>query len=111
MTQLTLLIYLYDDPANDLISRIGYVQGRDHILLLPHDGVTQLSRNALLFDQTKSHDIYVQVCRELVSIQRPYLVVELEASDALAVGPLSKEVQTSLSKCGVPLLCPTSTTS
>ena len=103
MKQLILLIYLYDDPPNDLFARIKYIQGRDHILLLPHDGVIQLSNNALLFDQTKSHGIYVQVCRELVLIQRPYLLVELEASDVLAVGPLSKEVQTSLSKYGVPL--------
>ena len=105
MTKLTILIYLHDDPPNDLVSRVQYVEGKDRISLLRHDGVTQLSGNALLFDQTKSHDVYVRVCRELVSIGRPYLVVELEATSALAVGPCSKEVATNLLKYGVPL-CP-----
>ena len=108
MKQLTLLIYLHDDPANDLVSRVQYLEGHDHVSLLKHDGVIPISGNALLFDQTKSHDVFVQVCAFLVSISRPYLVVELEATDTLAVGPLSKEAQASLSKCGVPFLCPPS---
>jgi hypothetical protein len=103
MAQLTLLIYLYDDPPNDLVSRARYVEGRDHLSLLEHDGVTQLSNNVLLFDQTKSHDVFVQLCREIVLLKRPYLIVALEAESALVVGPLSKEVQASLSRYGVPL--------
>jgi len=110
MTQLTLLIYLHDDPPNDLVARARYIEGRDHVSLLGRDGVIQLSNNALLFDQTKSHYVFVQLCREIVSLNRPYLIVGLEANDALAVGPLSKEVQASLSKYGVPQ-CQTSKTS
>ena len=104
MAQLTLLFYLYDDPQNDLVSRARYVEARDHVSLLEHDGVTQLSNNALLFDQTKSHDVYVQLCREIVSLGRPYLIVALEAESALVVGSLSKEVQSSLLTYGVPQL-------
>ncbi len=103
MTKLILLIYMHDDPPNDLISRARYVERQDHISLLKRDGVTPISGNVLLFDQTKSHDVFVRLCREILSLDRPYLTVELEAGDALAVGPLSKEVQASLSKYGVPL--------
>jgi hypothetical protein len=110
MPQLTLLIYLHDDPPNDLVARARYVEGRDHVSLLERDGVIQLSNNALLFDQTKSHDVFVQLCREIVSLKRPYLVVSLAADAALVVGPLSKEVQASLSKYDVPQ-CQTSKTS
>ena len=110
MKKFILLIYLHDDPSNDLISRVEYLERNDHVSLLKRDDIIPLSGNALLFDQTKSHDVYVRVCRELVSIGRPYLVVELEATSALAVGPCSKEVATNLLKYGVPL-CQTSKTS
>jgi hypothetical protein len=112
MNQLTLLIYLdYDpkNPQNDLISRARYIEKEDYGSLLGRDGVIQLSNNALLFDQTKSHDVIVQLCNDLISIQRPYLIVALEANDALRVGPLSKEAQASLKTYGVPVLCPPST--
>jgi hypothetical protein len=112
MPQLTLLVYLHHDPQNpqnDLISRAKCVEAKDHISLLGRDGVIQLSNNALLFDQTKSHDIFVRLCNDLVSIGRSYLIVALEASVALQVGPLSKEVQASLSDYLVPVLCPPST--
>ena len=104
MTQLTLLIYLHDDPPNDLISRVGYVERKSQVSLLPHDGVTQLSNNVLLFDQTKAHDVFVRLTADLVSIERPYLILPVVSESALLVGPLSKEVQASLSRYGVPHL-------
>ena len=106
MIQLTLLVYLHDDPPNDLLSRVGYIEKQDRVSLLPHDGVIQLSNNVLLFDQTKSHDVFVRVCRDLVSLKRLYLVLPVVSESALLVGPLSTEVQASLKKYGVSLCVP-----
>lgn len=104
MNKFILLVYLYDDPQNDLISRVRYVEGEDRVSLLGHDGVIQLSNNALLFDHTKSHDIYVRLCQDLVSLNRPYLICPLCLDDALVVGKLPKEVQASLLTYGVHFL-------
>jgi hypothetical protein len=104
MQKLLLLIYLYDDPPNDLISRIRHIEAVDKVSLLGCDGVTLLSNNAILFDQTKSHDSYVRVCRGLIFSKRPYFVYEFHPDDALAVGKLPKEVQASLSMYGVHVL-------
>ncbi len=103
MNQLNLLIYLHDDPANDLISRVAYIEKQSKKPLLPHEGVIQLTNNALLFDQTRAHGIFVRICADLVSIERPYLVLPVSLESALLVGDIPKEVQCNFAKYGVPV--------
>jgi hypothetical protein len=110
MKQLTLLIYLRNDTANTLEKRIEYMRKSENFFpsLEGRDGVTLLSDNAILFDETKSHDVFVQLCSALHGPTHgqgkfPYLVIRLESTDGwLASGVLPTEVSTALKSLNVP---------
>lgn len=111
MKQLTLLIYLRDDAANTLEQRVEYMQKQPGFpALLGRDGVSLISHNAVLFDETKSHDGFVQLCSALRgtapgSKNLPYLVIRLETTDGwLASGELPEDVSTTLKGLGVPCI-------
>lgn len=109
MKQLTLLIYLRNDHVNTLEKRIEYMRKQSSFPSLEErDGVILLSDNAILFDETKSHDAFVQLCSAPHGQVRdqgklPYLVIRLESTDGwLASGELPKEVLSALKNLGVP---------
>lgn len=111
MKQLTLLIYMRDDPSNTLEKRIAYMQQRNEFpTLAGRDGVSLLSDNAVLFDETKSHDVFVQLCSALRgtapgSKKWPYLVIRLESTEGwLASGELPADVSATLKGLGVPCI-------
>jgi hypothetical protein len=84
---LILLIYLRDDPSNTLMSRIEHMQKSDgSINLEGRDGVFPLSANAILFAQTKAHDVLVKVCAHLLDADFPYLLVPIRSTDGWVAG-------------------------
>lgn len=107
MNTLTLLLYLRNDPVNSLVDRIAYLRQQNRMPSLEgRDDVVLLSDNAILFDRTKAHHIFSQLCAGLAEANWPYLLVTMDAESALAVGTFSKEAETILSAYGVPSVPP-----
>jgi hypothetical protein len=102
-----LLIYLRDDPSNTLMNRIAYMQQSGMpINLVERDGVFQLSNNAILFAQTKAHDVLVKVCAHLLDADFPYLLVPIRSTEdwivAGTIRPKLKPILESLSVSVIP---------
>lgn len=102
MNQYALLIYLHQDTSNTLQTRISYIENqKKKSVLLP--GVSILIQdNVLLFEKTKGHGAVTELCRDLLDIKHPYLVVPVQLDESLLVGKQSKEVENILSMCLVP---------
>ena len=49
-------------------------------------GVIPVGLHACLFDQTKAHDIFVQVCAHLIDKKWPYFVSPVDDASILVVG-------------------------
>ena len=104
MSPLTLLIYLDHAPDGPTLrTRLENLEVNMKVILQKRDGVILLSENVALLDETKAHDAFVQLCTDLISTKKPYLVVRLESVASVAVGTLSKEVQAGLEKYGIPI--------
>lgn len=107
MGTLTLLLYLRNDPENSLASRIAYLRKGNRMPPLEgRDDAILISDNAVLFDKTKAHHIFVQLCAALAEAKWPYLLLTMDAESAMAVGKFSKEVEAILSAYGVPCVPP-----
>lgn len=109
MSLLTLVIYL--DHVSDgptLRTTLENLETSMKLNLLKRDGVILLSENVALFDETEAHDVLTRSCSELLSRDKPYLVVHIESSSALTVGTPPKEAQAGLAKYGIPI-CTTPT--
>ena len=105
MSQLTLLVCL-DKDKHTLSDRIAYVDKTENISLLERDGVTQLGNNVVLFEQTKSHCVFVLLCASLLSARKPFLSVPLVSETAMLVGEIPKEVENIFAGSGIPLVPP-----
>ena len=103
---LILLIYLRDDPSNTLMSRIEHMQKSDgSINLEGRDGVFPLSSNAILFAQSKAHDVLVKVCAGLLAADFPYLLVPIRSTDGwVAAGKIQPKLQAILDQLSVPVM-------
>jgi hypothetical protein len=102
MSKLTLIIFLGSDPKESLQQRIGYVERENKISLLERDGVILLSNNAALFDNAKAHDAYAILSSNLVLAKKPFLSVQMDASESVLVGSLPKEIEEALGKYNFP---------
>ena len=99
MKQLTLLIYLTNDPPNSLRSRVSLLSSEEAIPSLSgRDDVVLISDNAIFVDQTTAHDVFVQLCADLASLNYPYLILPLDAEFSVAVGKFPKTIKTILEK-------------
>lgn len=105
MSQLILLVCL-DQDRNTLSDRIAYVDKVEKISLLKRDGVVLLGSNVLLFEQTKSHSVFVLLCASLLSARKPFLSVPLVSETAMLVGEIPKEVENIFLGSGIPLIPP-----
>jgi hypothetical protein len=103
MTKYLLLIYLRDDPLNTLEKRIEHMQTQERFPSLEgRDGVILLSDNAVVFDQTKSHTLLIELCAALLRAKLPYLLIPIESTDAwLVAGTLPPGVKSALSSLNV----------
>jgi len=57
------------------------------------DGVTPIGLHAVLFDRTKAHETYVQVCAYLLDKKSPYFVLYLDQFSMLVAGQCETELQ------------------
>ena len=85
---LMLLVSLYDKPEWSLEKEIVGWPLRNEPVPLELDGVTLVGSDAVLFDQTKAHAAFVQICAHLIAHQPewPYFLVPVEASSILVEG-------------------------
>lgn len=107
MKHLTLLLYLRDDPANTLRSRISWLtKEQDFPSLEGRDDAALIGNNAFFVDQTTAHGIFVQLCADLVSSGHPYLLLPLDAESLVAVGKFPETIKAILGKNNVPFSTP-----
>jgi len=64
-------------------------------------GVIPVGLHAVLFDQTKGHGIFVQVCAHLIDKKWPYCVVTVDVSSILVEGTCAPELQAIVEKSRV----------
>ena len=103
--QVSLLVYLRNDPPNTLSGRIAWLQKEKMLPSLEgRDDVLLLSDNVILVDQTSAHGIFVQLCSGLAQGDWPYLLVPMDAEFALGVGKFPEQVRTILSAYDIPLV-------
>jgi len=105
--QLTILIYLRNDPSNTLRSRIAWLTSKEGFPILEgRDDAILISDNVILVDQSSAHEIFVRLCSNLVVADIPYLILPLDAESSVAVGKLPEAIKTILEKNKVPFAIP-----
>src|SRR4030067_1083779 len=107
MKQLTLLIYLRNDPVNTLQSRIAWLSKNKAMPSLEGRGdAILISDNAIFVDQTTAHGIFAQLCGDLASSDHPYLLLPLDADSSVAVGKFPDTIKAILEKYNVSFAIP-----
>ena len=93
--ELTLLISLKDHVKQNwsLLHEMSGRQTDGKWSFSSNDGVIPVGLHAVLFDQTKAHGIYVQVCAHLIDKIWPYFVVKVDAASILVEGKCAPELQ------------------
>ena len=105
MSRLLLFISLEDDDRKTVDSLIGFLEQTDAKIRFSRDGVTRLSQNVYLFEETTAHGLLVTLQAAACRRSDPYLLVPIESTLSLLVGTPPKDIQGILEKFGVPS-CP-----
>jgi hypothetical protein len=106
MPTLSLVFSLQPDDNNTLVEYLGYRAQQDKTTLLQRDGVVLLSPNAIVFDLSKSHDVFVSTCYELQRRSMPFLVAQIDTMTSLLVGAIPERVASLHQVYSVPCIPP-----
>ncbi len=100
--KLTLLVSLKTQKDNEdpwtLTHAMRGMEQNGQISFSENDGVIPTGSHSVLFDQTKAHGIYVQVCAHLIDKNWPYFVLTVDADAILVEGMSVPKLQAILGK-------------
>jgi hypothetical protein len=101
MEKLVLLIDLRNDESNTIRTCVGHICEKLRIPEPWNVDAVLLSDRVALFDQTKAHSVFVQVCAVLAYRRWPYLVAQIQSDAFVLAGTPPEEVANLLANAGI----------